>query len=75
MGTHEGDTRDQPHHHQGAIMTRIFNRNAAIATLLAAALLTGCATVELSTNATGDDGSYTSRDDILKAMAKDSEGA
>jgi hypothetical protein len=56
-------------------MTTIFNRNAAIATLLAAALLTGCATVELSTNATGDDGSYTSRDDILKAMAKDSEGA
>lgn len=56
-------------------MTTILNTRTAIATLLAAALLTGCAAVELSTNATGDDGSYAGRDDILRTMAKDSEGA
>lgn len=53
-------------------MNANFTRNAALATLLAAALLTGCASVELSADGTGSFSA--SQDDILQRMAVDSNG-
>jgi len=50
-------------------MNANFTRQAAIVTFLAAALLAGCASVELSADGTGASGH---QDDILQRMAVDS---